>query len=136
MFYASKPADIAAATGLPLDVSTRIIDRFTAYRRDAESLSPGAAREAERMDLERLVNLLRAQNDEFERLSAAWSNDVAAKRSRLRSERADTLLKIDVTLARLGDVDLVLALAKMPFAAKIRELLRYLNEAKERAEPT
>ena len=40
MFYASRPRDIAEATGLAIEVATRVCDRFQAYKRDIAALRP------------------------------------------------------------------------------------------------
>jgi hypothetical protein len=133
MFHAARAGDIAAATGLADAVAARIVERFQRHRREIAELGPGKDRARERAELEALVGVLRQQHEGYEKLSAAWSSDAATRRANLRKERGETVLQINVLLAHLGEVDRLKALEKLPFQQKIRDLERYLEEAKRRA---
>ena len=133
VFYAARPRELAEATGLDLTLCASICERFEAHRKEVAALPPGKDRERERAELESLADALMRQHEEHERAAGAWSPDAVSRRARARAERAATLLRIDVLLAQIGEVDLQHAIAKVPFQQKIRELYRYLDEAKQRA---
>ncbi|MFT3764153.1 MAG: hypothetical protein QM820_01330 [Minicystis sp.] len=133
MLYAAGPRELAETTGLDVELTARIHDRFQRYRREEAQLDPGKDRAAERAELRALTGDLARAHDEHEALTRAWSNDAAAGRARARKERGDVLLRIHVLLARMGEVDRLKALEKVPFAQKIRDLQAFLDEADRRA---
>lgn len=133
ILYAARPRELAEATGLDFATAAGICDRFQSYRREVGELSPGKNRERERVEIEELTADSARHHEAHERAAASWAADAAARRAEARKERADTALRIDVLLAHLGEVDLLNALAKLPFQQKIRELQRYLEEAKQKA---
>jgi hypothetical protein len=133
VFYAARPRELADATGIDEPVTAAICERFQRYRREAAELSPGSDRAKERADLAALVDALAAQHEAYERASKAWSARAAADKAKARKEREETVLRINLLLAHLGEVDLQRTLAKVPFQQKIRELRRYLDEAKQKA---
>jgi hypothetical protein len=133
MLYAAGPRELAETTGIDPDLAARIHERFQRYRREVAELDPGKDRAKERAELEELAAELAQHHDAHEKAAAAWSGDAAARRVEARKARADTLLKINVALARMGEVDRLKALEKLPFGQKIRELRRYLEEAKRKA---
>lgn len=133
MLYKAGAKELAETTGIELDVAARVCERVQRYRREAAELDPGKDRARERAELERLTAELARHHEEHERLAAAWSNEAMATRARVRRARADTLLQITVLLARVGEVDRVNQIEKLPFQQKIRELSRYVEEAKRQA---
>jgi hypothetical protein len=133
VFYAARPRELAEATGLDLPVAEALCERFQRYRREVSDLSPGKDRAKERGALERLTKELVLAHTEHERASGAWGGDADARRAAARKVRADKVLEIDVLLAHMGEVDLQKAVTKLPFQQKIRELERYLAEAKQKA---
>jgi hypothetical protein len=132
-FYAAAPRDLADTTGIERGLAEAICARFQRYKKEIADLSPSQARLREREELAALAAELSRHHEEHEKAAAAWSGDASARRARARKDRADTVLKIDVLLAHMGEVDLQRDLAKMPFLQKIRELERYLAEAKLKA---
>jgi hypothetical protein len=133
VFYAARPRELAEATGLDEALCAAVCERFQSYRREVAELSPGKDRARERSELEALTEELARHHEAHERAAAGWSADAVARRAQARKDRADTALRIDLLLARLGEVDLQRALAKLPFQQKIRELTRHLDEAKQKA---
>lgn len=133
VFYAARPRELSEATGLDEGLATAIWERFQRYRREVAALSPSKDRAKERAELGSLVAELRSHHEEHERAAAGWSPEAAARRAKARKDRADTVLRIDVLLAQLGQVDLQRALVKMSFQQKIRELGRYLDEAEQKS---
>ena len=133
VFYAARPRELAEATGLEIALTAAICDRFESYRREVAELSPGKHRERERAEVGELTDDLARHHEAHEGAAASWAADAAARRAEARKDRAETALRIDVLLAHMGEVDLLHALAKLPFQQKIRELKRYLDEAKQKA---
>lgn len=128
MYYVAKPYDIAEATGLSREVAARIIERFARYREDVADLTPDAARSRERAQLADLRRRLAELNEDFELASRERSPGAAADKRRLRGERNEVVLQIDVLLARLGEVSLVERLERLPFHGKVAALDGYLAE--------
>ncbi len=133
VFYAARPRELAEATGLDESVAAAICERFQRYRRELAEMSPGKDRATERADLAQLTDELARWHEAHERAASGWSADAQAQRAKAREERAGTVLRIDVLLAHLGEVDLQRHLARVPFQQKIRELRRFLDEATQRA---
>jgi transcriptional regulator with XRE-family HTH domain len=127
MFYPAKPEDLVAATGLEPALCGRIVERFARHRQETAMLKPDIERSAERAELGQLLDALRQQNEAFRQASSARHGGSKQKR-RVRRQRADTLLKINVLLARLGEVDRVEALERLPFEKKVEQLAAALAE--------
>lgn len=130
MYFVAKPYDIAEAAGISVDLAGRIVERFARYKREVASTSPEAGRAQELASLAELARRLAEQNSAFERANRDWSSQAARDKRRLRNERSETILELNVLLARLGEVDLVSNLERLPFAQKVGELERYLGKAK------
>jgi len=128
MFYKAKPADIADAAGISRDVAERVVARFQRYRRELGSLLPSNKQAREYGSLEMLIRRLEEQNTTFEAAQKSWKHQEDARR--VRQERAGTILEINLVLARLGQVQLVQKLERLPFRGKAEELRRFLAEAK------
>jgi hypothetical protein len=128
MFYKASPADIAAATGLGTDIAERVVERFQRYKRETGSVPPGPSRSGERGVLEKLVLQLEQQNKAFEASSKNWKD--GADKRKVRQEREQVMVDIQLLLARLGEVDLVERIERAPFQRKAEELRRYLSTQK------
>ncbi|MCL2449735.1 MAG: hypothetical protein FWD17_12380 [Polyangiaceae bacterium] len=126
----ATPADIATTIGIPDALAGQIIERFRAYRDQVKATVPDAERTHERERLESLVGVLRQQNEAYERASQSWTREADENRKTLRKARAQTMLDIQVELARLGEVDRVANLEKLPFEAKVAALEAFLEEAR------
>jgi len=126
MFYAAKPEDIAAAAGLSLELSGRIVERFSRYREEA-------ARSSEQAQLAELVATLKKQHEDFQ--DAADSGGSGMEKRRLRRERADTLLRVNVLLARLGEVERLDRIERLAFERKLEELDLAVSELKSKLAP-
>lgn len=133
VFYAARPRELAEATGLDEAIAAAICERFQRYKREVAELSPGKEREKERAELEALTDELAREHEAHEKASSSWAAGAAAERSRARQARADAVLRVDVLLAHLGEVDLQRTISKVPFQQKIKELRRYLEDARQRA---
>jgi len=133
MFYAAKPEDIAAATGLNVELSGRIVERFSRYRDEVAQAPPDAARSSEQAKLAELIATLRQQHEAFQ--DAADSGGSGLEKRRLRRERADTLLRISVLLARLGEVERLDRVERMSFDRKLAELDLAVSELRSKFAP-
>ena len=133
MLYAAGAKELAETTGLDVALCARIHDRLQRYRREVAEIDPGRDRAAERGELSALLGALMGAHAEHERVASGWSKDDAAKRARARKERNDVMLRVNVLLAHLGEVDRLKALEKAPFAQKIQILSAFLEEAQRKA---
>jgi hypothetical protein len=129
--FAAKAADIVATTAIELALAQRIVERFQHYRRELKSVVPDATHAPERERLAQLAKRLRHQHDEFEKAAASWADDAASKKKSMREARAATLLEVNVVLARLGEVERLKTIERMPFGKKVEEIEAYLAEAEK-----
>jgi hypothetical protein len=133
VLYTARAKDLAEATGLDVEIAAAICERFQRYRREVAELGPGKDRAKERAELTALAADLARQHEEHENAAGDWTPDGKARRNRARKERNDTLVRIDLLLAHMGEIDLSRTIAKVPFHTKIRDLYRFLDEANQRA---
>jgi hypothetical protein len=126
--FLAKPDEIAATTGMSESLAERIVEKVQRYRQEIASLAD-ATRSAERNHLAKLANELRDLHQQFESVSSAWSDDGHARKKQLRQARSVALLQVKVLLARLGEVDRLAQLERLPFERKIEQLEGYLQEA-------
>jgi hypothetical protein len=125
----ARPDELAAVTGVSDEIAQRLVERFRAYRAEAGLVaSPDPA--AEHRSLAALLANLRRQNAAFDDASQRWSADAKEQKRRLRLERAETLLRIHVSLARLGQVDRLVDLDKLSFKRKVDYIDSYLQGAR------
>lgn len=134
--FLAKPDEIAATTGMSESLAERIVEKVQRYRQEAATLAD-ATRNSERKQLARLAGELRDLHEQFEAVESAWSDDGHAKKKHLRQARSVALLQVKVLLARLGEVDRLAQLERLPFERKIEQLEGYLLEAngEKRAAP-
>jgi hypothetical protein len=132
VMFAARADDIAATTGIPLRLAERIVEKVQVYRKEMATVVPDAARSAERERLAVLARELKRQHTEYELAAAAWSEDAAAKKRYLRQARDETLLRIKVLFARLGEVERLSKIERLPFEKKIENIETFLEEATER----
>jgi hypothetical protein len=130
MFMATA-GDLAATSGIPGELAARIVERFRAYREQVKTTVPDATRTRERQRVAELTSGLRRENEEYTRASESWSPEAAEKKKKCRKARAQTLLDIHVMLARLGEVDLLSQLERLPFEGKLAHLDAFLDAARE-----
>jgi hypothetical protein len=135
MFLATVP-DLMATTGIPEVLAARIVDRFRSYRQEIESGGIDATRAHERGKIAELIEELRAANAEFEAAAAAWTEEARQRKKDILLSRAQTMLAIDLQLARLGEIALVRELERLPFARKLTRLVAFQSEAQDKYAPT
>jgi hypothetical protein len=136
VMYAARADDIAQTTGIPLTMAERIVAKVQLYRKELAAVVPDAARSAERASLASLARELRRQHVEYEQAAAAWSEDAAAKKRYLRQARDETLLRVKVVLARLGEVERLGTIERVPFHKKVENIEAFLDEAMDKYVPS
>jgi hypothetical protein len=130
MYFMAKPYDVSHAAGLSMELATRIVERFRLYKQELQEERPAHDRTREFDKVTELTAQLRVQNDQFDAASRSWTRQAAEDKKRLRQERSDTVLELNLMLARLGEVALVNELEKMPFQRKVDTLERWLEETR------
>jgi len=132
--FVAKADEISAMTGIGEILASRIVEKFQGYRREIASLGD-ATRAPERQRLADLAAELRELHQGFERAASGWSEDARTDKKRLRQARTEALLQVRVLLARLGEIDRLGRLERLPFGRKIEELEVYLREVEAMQAP-
>ena len=135
VMFMAKVDEVMQTTGIEKWLAQRIVDRFQAYRHEMKAAGIDATRSGEHDKLTMLAGELRTQHAAFEDASTQWMGDAASRRKQLRQARNATLLQIKVILARLGEVDRLHAIDRLPFEQKIAELEAYLEKARDKYVP-
>jgi hypothetical protein len=126
-FLSARPDELAAVAGIQQPVAESIVQRFRDYRQRFRSVLAEPTPAEERRRIAELVEHLRVKDDEFERARAGRTPEARIDKRRLRSERRLTLSSIYVSLARVGEIDRVDALQKLPVKRQLEELEEYLR---------
>jgi len=127
--FVAKPDEVAIAAGIELRLAERIVQRFRWYKSEIETIKPDEKRSPERVRLAKLLGDLSETHLAFVEISSALPNDANTKRKReLRNARQALVSEISVVLARMGAVDLVRELERMPFDKKIEAIDSHLQE--------
>jgi hypothetical protein len=125
----ARPEELAAVSGIDQTLAARIAEALRAER-GAAGLSLAAADIAEeKKRLKALVTKLGTEHDGFERASRGWTDTHREEKRRLRQERELTFLRIKVSLARLGEIDRIVRLERLPFGSKVQELEMHMRLA-------
>jgi hypothetical protein len=127
--FLARPDEISATTGIGENLASKIVEKFQHYRREIAMLAD-STRAAEKKRLGELAAELSALHQDFERAASGWSDDERAEKKRFRTARAEALLQVKVLLARLGEVDRLTQIERLPFERKIEALEQYLRESK------
>src|SRR5580704_9686612 len=130
--FLANPGDIAATTGIAEPLARQIVDRFQAYRAQVKATVPDATRARDRERIAELTARLRRECDDYERAADSWSRGSGDQKKELRKVREQTLLDIQVALARLGEVDRLAQLERLPFEKKLAHLESFLEEARDK----
>jgi hypothetical protein len=120
----ARDEEVAAVTRIPVPLAAEILELLRAER------SISAANPAE--ELERLAAHVAKLADDhalYERASNGWTAESKNDKRRWRHERDQQMLRIRVSLARLGEVDRIDRLERLPYSRKIQELQNYLATA-------
>lgn len=129
-FLVGAKEDLAVATGLPIWLAEKIVEKFKSYQQQLES---GVAQSGKAGLLDRLEQLMRDLQDAHEAYEIATaeesSNPSAAEDRRFyRQARQETQLQINVILAELGAVELANEIQRLSFEKRIERLRRYVTD--------
>jgi hypothetical protein len=124
--FGSDAASIAATSGISRELALRIVKKAEGYRRDLQQSAnvPGFS---ERQLLEALAPQLRKIHNEYEKASEGWSDDALARKRHLRQSRTEIFVRVQVLMARLGEVERVQAMEKVSFERRLERIERYLK---------
>ena len=124
--FGSDAASIAATSGISQELALRIVKKAESYRRDLHQSAnvPGFS---ERQLLEALAPQLRKIHNEYEKASEGWSDDALARKRHLRQSRTEIFVRVQVLMARLGEVERVQAMEKVSFERRLERIERYLK---------
>jgi hypothetical protein len=125
--FLAKEDDLAVATGIPTWLSERICDKFHSYRAELEG-NRDVADSGQRTRVSEMLIDLRRHNVGFERASEGeWCNpELASEKRTYRQQRQSCMLRLNVLLAEMGELDLVNELQKLSFERRIQRLEEYL----------
>jgi hypothetical protein len=126
-FLHGVPDEIAAVAGIDVALAERILSKFRDYRRRVSSMVAQSIPQEERDVLARMVEKLREQNDSYERARKGWSPEDRGAKRRLRRARMETLKEIYVVLARMGEVQRIEQLERLPVSRQLEQLERFLE---------
>ncbi len=129
-FLVGAKEDLAVATGLPIWLAEKIVEKFKSYQQQLES---GLVQSGKDGLLNRLEQLMRDLQDAHEAYEIATteesSNPSAAEDRRFyRQARQETQLQINVLLAELGAVELANEIQRLSFEKRIERLRRYIAD--------
>jgi hypothetical protein len=128
----ATPGDMVATTGIDQTLAMRIVARFRQYKEQLRKTVPDAARANEREKVAELTARLRREHHAYEAAAGAWTREADAHRKERRRARAQTLLDIQVVMARLGEVDRIKEMERLPFDRKLVHLESFLEEARDK----
>jgi hypothetical protein len=128
----ATPSDVAATTGISETVAARIVARFREYHEQMRNAVPDPTRAREREDIALLTARLRRETADYEQASESWTPEAQEMKRELRKARAKTMLDIQVVLARLGEVERLKAIERLPFERKLAHLESFLEEARDK----
>jgi hypothetical protein len=128
----ANPGDIATTTGIDPALATRVVARFREYHAQVRSRVPDATHAPERARIAELASRLRREHDQHEAAARGWSPEASEKKKELRDARTRTLLEIQILLARLGEVERLKELERLPFEQKLTQLESFLEEARNK----
>jgi hypothetical protein len=131
--YAGRAEEIAAVSGIPDGVAAALVARVQAFRQATPAGLAAVDTGAALRDLAHLVATLRTQHAAFEGASRSWAEPDRVGKRQLRRERQLSLLQITIELVRLGEVDLVQRLEKLPFNKKIDEIEELIGRTAQSA---
>jgi hypothetical protein len=121
---AAKADEIAVVAEVPEEIAGAVAARVQAFKRETPAALSAPDPAGTARELGGLIAALEREHQAFEEASRGWSEGDRDAKKRLRRQREVSFLQIVITLARLGEVDFVLELQKLPFARRIAELSR------------
>lgn len=128
----AKANEVHAVTGIDAEICTRLVERIDTYFAKGGSLAC-IDLAAEQDNLAALLEALRKHNQSYDQAAKQWTDEAKEARRQARAQRAETLLRIHVSLARQGQLDSLVELDRMPFRRKIQFIESYLSRTRAAA---
>jgi hypothetical protein len=120
----AKADEIAVVAEVPEEIAAAVAARVQTFKRETPAALSAPDPAATARELGGLIAALEREHQAFEDASRGWSAGDRDAKKRLRRQREVSFLQVVITLARLGEVNFVLELQKLPFARRIEELSR------------
>lgn len=125
-YYVADPGDLAAAAGLKPALASRICERFRLYQNDSV-LSTDQALALRRLG--ELVDELRAAQFEYKKatLEEWYTHQPSRAKAKARRTRQQTMWKVNVALAELGEIKLLNAVKDEIYDKRIERLRDFVD---------
>jgi hypothetical protein len=120
----ARPEEIAVVTGLEPALAERVLERVRAER----ALAAGEVGQ-ERGHVAGHTAQLVDEHRALEAAAAGWSAQSQGEKRRWRRQRQQSWLRVRISLARLGEVDRLERMERLPFARRIEGLEGFLGAA-------
>jgi hypothetical protein len=134
-FLLSTPADIAARAEVSEELASAIVARFQRYQNENPHPLAGTNPLTDLKELSKLAKALREQQALYESAALSWTRQALADKRNIRETRTDLLLGVRLCLARLGEIDFIETLERLPARTAVAELIAFLQaRARARAE--
>jgi hypothetical protein len=133
-FCVADPLDLAAAAGLRPRLAERICERFLRYRDEAAGRE---TRDSLLDQLEGLVHDLRSAQFEFKKatLEEWYTHQPSRTKVKARRLRQQAMWKVNMSLAELGEVDLIRAIKDDIYDKRLDRLEAYLTRVPDEPAP-
>jgi hypothetical protein len=135
MMFVATPGALSETTGIGDDVAQAIVERFQRYRVELRVVLAGETRTIEKERLTRLCSDLRRLCHQYEEVADDGSDTAHARKKQIRRARNEALLQVNVVLARLGEIERIAQIERLPIVRKLEQVERFLREAVEPAVP-
>jgi len=119
--------DMSATTDVPVWLCEQICRKLRDYKKELDGATEGSA--SAKVHHERLAELLDELKRHHRRLQEVADEGSAKDKREALGDRRECMLKIDVLLADLGEVNLVEQMRTIAVERRIEELERYLGPA-------
>ncbi|OYT70283.1 MAG: hypothetical protein CFK52_11480 [Chloracidobacterium sp. CP2_5A] len=129
-FLVGAKEDLAVATGLPIWLAEKIVEKFKSYQQQLESGAVQSGRDGLLARLEQLTRDLQDAHEAYEIATTEESSNPSAAEDRrfYRQARQETQLQINVLLAELGAIELANEIQRLSFEKRIERLRRYVAD--------
>ena len=121
----AKADELAAVAGLDVDVAGAVSATVSAYVAANGLTTSTLTPDAERAVLKDRVRALVDTQARFDKASSRWTKASLQEKRRLRRKRDVEFAKVQVTLARLGELRLIQELQRAPFGLRVSSLRTY-----------
>ncbi len=132
-FLVGAKEDLAVATGLPIWLAEKIVEKFKSYQQQLESGVTQTGRDGLLARLDQLTQDLQDAHEAYEIATAEESSNPSAAEDRrfYRQARQETQLQVNVLLAELGAIELANEIQRLSFEKRIERLRRYMADERQ-----